>query len=442
MKSERIRATSSSKGQDAQAKKQAEAPQNLELPIVSNWKRSFDGEPVQIAEFPIFSDISVSGEATCGPYRFLNPVASSGEAGEVTAAIVLRIVEHDVLYGLRERLSTEKSDTARYHGGDIVDEVCSLVALFLGARMRAGAMSRMFGGIAGGDPLGRPVGWWGKQAAPNRIAFRQRSPVVQSAMGHRSLDLLKPLSTIIHLKPKDLVGLVRAASLYNDALWLCESEPELSWLMLVSAIEVVAACWDSSRGEPMARLAASRPEFVKTLQALHIDVPALVAEEFKDSVGATKKFVEFCVAHLPTPPQQRPLVWSQIDWNEQFWRDALRKIYKYRSLALHAGIPFPAPLCEAPDRYPGESVPSERGTTALASARLGGTWPAKDLPVSLNTFQQFVRTSILTWIAATTWPKGSAQFYERRPLYLAIATRVSQVARDREVPPLENGTSG
>ena len=412
-----------------------------DLPIIANWRNSQGSEPVATVEYPFYTDVSISGEITCGPYSFLNPVSQSDSPGNVTAAIVLRFNEYGALYGPINRPSTEKSDTGSYHGGDIVDEVSALAALFLGARLRPGGMSRIFGAVSSGDPLGRPVGWK-KEKPPQNIRFKRRGPIVQSAVGFRSLELLRPLSLIVRLSPEQCIALVRAASFYNDALWICESEPELSWLMLVSAIEVVATSWDSSMGEPLERLQASRPEFMEALQALHVDAPAIVAKEFKDSLGATRKFVDFCLAHMAAPPAMRPSSASQINWSADFWRDALRKIYKYRSLALHAGIPFPAPLCEPPYVHLGDPAPVERGTIALASATLGGSWAAKDLPVNLNLFQQFVREAILTWLAASTWPSGASEFYERRPLYHSIANCLRKIAPRREVSCCENGTSG
>jgi len=43
------------------------------------------------------------------------------------------------------------------------------------------------------------------------------------------------------------VALTRAARLYQDALWMIESEPSLAWLLLVSAIETAFGMTHSQR---------------------------------------------------------------------------------------------------------------------------------------------------------------------------------------------------
>ena len=75
-------------------------------------------------------------------------------------------------------------------------------------------------------------------------------------------------------------------------------------------------------------------------------------------------------------------------------RTALDQIYGYRSLALHAGVPFPAPMC-----FPPLSVgqtPPER-PLGLATASLGGVWKYEDMPMHLHVFAYIVHGALTKW---------------------------------------------
>lgn len=75
---------------------------------------------------------------------------------------------------------------------------------------------------------------------------------------------------------------------------------------------------------------------------------------------------------------------------------ALRKIYAYRSRALHSGTPFPNPMCRAPLRHRDGEIPEEI-PAGLASGALGATWLAEDTPMLLHTFAHIARGALLNW---------------------------------------------
>jgi hypothetical protein len=209
---------------------------------------------------------------------------------------------------------------------------------------------------------------------------------------------LKQLSHFPLLAADDAIALIRAARLYQDALWVAEAEPNLAWIMLVSAVETVANRWEEAKGDPLSRLRAGRPEFVEYLEGLGVpELSQRVASEIAESIGSTKKFADFLVTHLPDAPDVRPEgAWRQIDWSAESLRRDFRVVYGHRSKALHTGIPFPAPMCD-PVIYVGQSgVPSER-PISLASSSLGGTWLAKDTPMYLHSFEYISRNAILRW---------------------------------------------
>jgi hypothetical protein len=48
--------------------------------------------------------------------------------------------------------------------------------------------------------------------------------------------------------------------LYQDVLWVAESEPNLAWIMLVSAVEAAANRGQTSKDEPLLRLCSGNPD--------------------------------------------------------------------------------------------------------------------------------------------------------------------------------------
>jgi hypothetical protein len=112
-----------------------------------------------------------------------------------------------------------------------------------------------------------------------------------------------------------------------------------------------------------------------------------VADEIAGSLGATQKFVKFLLHFLPDEPAGRPTAGFQVRWSKTNLRSVLVKIYDYRSKALHAGVPFPAPMCVAPRlMMPDWGGPEER-PSGLASSTLGGVWVAEDLPLHFHVFE-------------------------------------------------------
>src|SRR5262249_19987300 len=149
----------------------------------------------------------------------------------------------------------KKSDEL-YHGGTFIDEIAAIASLCLGARIRAGGESRSFD--SDDDPLGRPKAL--HDTSIPVVSVRQGRVCLPSVLGTHSLDELKRLSSIPFVSPAGYVGLVRACRFYQDALWVAESEPNLAWLMLVSALETAANEFIASASSPERRLRESKAE--------------------------------------------------------------------------------------------------------------------------------------------------------------------------------------
>ena len=358
-----------------------------------NWWNFTTGTCIEglVQEYSLFSDSHIVGELvdSLGPYDFLNPVSIATGPGIVHSGIVLRIKVH---------LDTacppiSGSNTDFYHGGGFVDEIGALVSLCLGIRVRAGGEIRRFSPKDG--PYGRPIGW--DNAAPPVMQIRNRGLVLPEAFGRRNLTALMSLQSIPKIAPARYVNLIRAARFYQDALWVAESEPNLAWIMLVSALETAANDVISSTHTAEERLKTAKPKLVEIIEKVGCsEILPQIAEEISHTLGATKKFIDFVLNHMPNAPATRPETWLQCDWSRSGWKKILHKVYGYRSSALHGGIPFPAPMLDIPFRFSEKSAHAEK-PIGLGAAALGGTWMAEDTPINLHCFHYVAHSSLLKW---------------------------------------------
>jgi hypothetical protein len=285
----------------------------------------------------------------------------------------------------------KKTDEERYHGGDLTDEISSLISLCLGIRLKAGGINRIFGV---NELRGRPTSSWGYTQDPVLPKVSDR-PILPKALGTHHLENASILTTFPRLSPRDAIALVRAARTYQEAIWIAESAPELSWIMLVSALETVAHRWRTSTEAPLDRLRAAKPNLENILREKGGGGFVLqVAEEITPYMGATKKFIDFILEFFPPPPESRPEKYAQHPWTKQAMKKSLTKIYDYRSRALHGGTPFPAPMCEPPMGLAGAI---EERPLGLAASMKGGVWVSKDIPMLLYTFEYITRQVILNW---------------------------------------------
>lgn len=358
-----------------------------------NWRAARSGAPrLGITECSLFSDVWFVAEAVgYGPYSLLNPVAGTtfdGGMYEWKPALTLR-VDHHLASEVPDMTVT---DAEHYHGGWLEDEVAALVALIFGARVIAGPVTREFEDH--GDPLGRP-----RTHSAGRLPVqlpRVQAAQIPTLLGQRDLKEIGLLSTLPDLTVETATALIKSARSYQKALWLSDTAPELAWLLFVSAIETAAGHWDLVELSPVERLELSYPRMVKRLrEKADESLVADVAGEMRKVIGATSKFRGFCRRFKPHPPADRPQ-FGQFDFDDANYRDAIAKIYDYRSRALHGGSPFPHPMCMPPMSYSDDGRVEER-PTGLAASSYSATWLAEDLPMYLHTFAYIARGVILNW---------------------------------------------
>lgn len=376
--------------------KKSTKPTKSGPPSYENWVAYERGAPAQESwEYPFYTDARIVGELTegYGPYQFFNTLSLAG-VNDVQSAIVLRAHWHAVANGVSQYPNFSETDEGYYHGGDAHDELAALLSLALGIRCKAGPANRRF---AGGDPCGNPIAWdCYRPVLPFRPSVR--GPIIpQAAKASRSLDLLNPLKLLPRLRPTVAIAIIRAARLYQDGLWISESEPSLSWLMFVSAIEVAAENWSGTIETPLDALTRTKPELVERLTAVGgRKLCNLVAREFAHLSEATRKFCSFVQSQLGDPPTARPPPAFRCSWDSKNMRSTLGRIYKYRSRALHGGTPFPVPMCEPPFNMRDWDAPSEV-PHGLATSAKGGVWRREDTGMLLHVFEQITREVLLKW---------------------------------------------
>ncbi|MDH1508540.1 hypothetical protein N5I28_02060 [Pseudomonas mosselii] len=377
-------------------KKQESPP--LRLPSQANWiihnelKNTNTNEPYIGAEYPLYSDVGVVGEISegLGPYMILNALPSK-QGNEADISIILRAFIHqDAHQYARNPL---KTDNRRFHGGDFEEEIASLISLSLGIRLKAAEANRYF---YTNDPLGR---FRAHKFNPTpSLSINPKNPMIPMPETVDMTEAAPFLATIPNLKPKVYIELVRAARTYQDALWISESDPHLAWLLFISSLEIAANADFTASYSALENFKALKPSLALTIQeAGGEQLLAFIAEEFNGIFGSTRKFLLFCEKYMPPAPKIRPLNENRISWTWTDIQPVLNKVYSLRSHALHAGIPFPAPMCRAPRIGFQDKYPAEKAITSLAEGTMNSNWVPKDAPIALHTFQYFARGALLNW---------------------------------------------
>jgi hypothetical protein len=359
--------------------------------VYENWLAAIRGTPkLSTLEYPLFTEAHIVGNYSLTdncPYQFINTVAFPGMS-HYRPPIVIRedhYLEHNVP-------SMNQTSDEQYHGGGLADEIAALISLCLGIRAKAGDASRVFE-VSDNDPKGLPIAHRGFKPDPLLPEVPQR-PILPRLLGTHRLQNMFNFANLPKISAEDALVLVRAARLYQEAVWIAESTPELSWLMLVSALETAANRWREAQETPLERLRASRPILESILKEKGgKDFVLLVAEQIAPYMGATRKFIDFVIEFLPEPPDQRPPKAFQHAWTKKAMKQSMQIIYKYRSRALHGGRPFPFPMC-SPPKLGENNVEIPLG---VAVSSMGGVWVAKDVPMLLHTFEYITRHALLKW---------------------------------------------
>ncbi len=360
-----------------------------------NWHRWQTAEPTArpSSEGALYSDADVTNHLTdgCGPYRFLNglsfPAPSGGPKGVLPAIVVRQwwlLDDHDMV-------ALDKTNYTIYHGASQLEEIAALASCSLGIRCRAGGLTRVW--WLDPDELGRPVGF--DHVVPYLAPPRDHRGSVLPAL-NRPVDLadLRRFLLAYRDAPADkATEILRAARMYQQAVWVADDDPNLAWLRLVGAAEVAANHWRGEKLTPVDVLKKADPDLAALLESQGKEHLAAVAKKLAHGVRSQQRFLDWVSRFVPPEPTERPDEWGRVDRNDL--EAHLRVIYNYPSQALHAGTPFPAPMCEPPFKPMG-GPPLERPMGRAAGVG-DAAWMASDTPMLLAHFEYLFRGALHGW---------------------------------------------
>lgn len=359
-------------------------------PSYENWKLKKQNTELQyLFEIPFYSDASIIGECTYGPYIFLNAFADPRKSDQFKIGCVLR-VENFLGRTIKIDYEMEKTDDSIYHGGELQDEIAALTSLLLGARIVTGEKTREF--EKNGDPYGRPIHYQIKELPI--LIKKDRDLIIPQVRKNKNLARLASLETYLLLTPEEATVLIKSARLYQDALLITEWQPEIAWLLFVSAIENAAQFWRKKSESAIDRFQTSMPDLYEYLLKFENDeLIKTVATKFVEYTGLTRKFIDFLLMFLPPKMGDRPEDES-LSWESEELEIVFKKIYDYRSKSLHVGGRFPGPMCWKPYIKNGKIYETPLG---LQMWEKGGTWNKDDVPIVIHTFEYIVRNALINW---------------------------------------------
>ncbi len=351
---------------------------------------------IAIYEFVIYSDSIFTDEVENGEiYSFLNmlPPHDNLVSPSITVRANWFIDINKTIY------SDTNSYTDDFHGGWFTDEIAALVSLKLGVRAHGGSIIRTFN--YDNSEFGQPRA----DLTPCPILTKdRRASIAPTVSKNTAINTLDAINDIGNLQEDKFNSLIKAARNFQNSLWICESSPNLAWLMIVSALETAAVQWEENKQSPIEKFEHSKPEMFEYLNnEKYRELIPIIASEFSSTFGVTKKFLDFCLNFLPDEPEVRPAV-GQIDWSRGGLKKIFNTIYGLRSKALHTGQPFPEPMSSPPFQYDGIA---EAAIIGKALSTLGGTWTPKDAPINLNTFIYMAHSILNKWWNSLYTPQSS-----------------------------------
>ena len=275
-------------------------------------------------EYEVISDSNIIGNLEYGPYSFSMWEFSDKKEGE-ERKLCLSITS--------KRFDSENlniDDAKRkgfYHGGGIAEEIISLASLIFRRRLKLGPVTRI----------------------DNRPSLYLRENDFldkQLITGDSNLgSLFDWLKFVEGLNAKYDLSFILAVRLYHKSLLLIDEEPDLAYLNLISAIEVL--CQDTDIGE------VTLYDVDKRLASLVYALEDNVKNEIERSILKREKFikrrfVKFILDYIEDS------FWSEVERpalgkiNPSDLQEYLERIYDQRSRTLHSGEPFPPFIFRAP----------------------------------------------------------------------------------------------
>jgi hypothetical protein len=200
------------------------------------------------------------------------------------------------------------------------------------------------------------------------------------------------------LEAEMAVGLVRAARLFQQAIWTADADANLAWILLVSSLEAAAASWGGrTKEDPLKEIEANWTELGELLGEVaghDLALSGRLSKLLRGHVKMQRRVKGFVSEYCPVAPEPRPS-FDVVDWEPGAIVESLGPIYNWRSRFLHDAIPFPGAMCEPPRK-------DKVGAFSECPGGLGtgigdATWLAEDTPMLLWPFAYLVNEVLRSW---------------------------------------------
>lgn len=352
-----------------------------------NWKLKEKGEkPVRIVEYPLYTDAykieSAYSHVNC-PYTLVNPDVLTTKP-ICLPRIILQVEEFNYLGKNIKKAKNFYSDF--YLINNIPDQVAVILSLILGVRIRAGNESRLFQAVNldQGIPLHRYI-----DLDPAQVELIKNKPLLPTILknidnenGFFSLNIVDQyISSFSSLTVTQAELVIRAAKLYRDAIWIVDSEPQLSLILLISVIELL-----------------SQQDKIDDSEHVCNGICQICKKHICKRPSSRKQFENFLINYLPDPPTKRCREENQINWNELKKKknnNIFLQMYRFRSKFLHEGIAFPLDFLNPNSFWVGESDEEFRYEKSIKTSISNQLIELS--PMSLSIFEYIVRNAALKW---------------------------------------------
>jgi hypothetical protein len=350
---------------------------------------SVGAESIGAIEFPIFSstDFTHGDWSDNPPITVFNNIGISGEYSEkLHIRLELYSIGDEIIAYIRQYID---KNTGSY----IQNEISSLFSLYCGCPMYAGAITREF---RSEDNRGYPYRA-DTHPAPRFIDERVGIIVPKDASVEGFLEFL---NAEFRLLAEDKANyFVRACMSYQKAIWISDLDPNLSFLMLCSAVETLASCNAADYSFDY-NLPEFEPELYSHLQDIGSEKLTILSGHLSKTAKSTRKFIDFLVSYAANDNEraEHDPAGTLFLRSEANIKDMAGKVYRHRSKALHESISFPLPMLRKPRRFNRVSLGDKFVERIEFSYAM---WQKKSMPVYLQTFAAITRDAMLHWLKRT-----------------------------------------
>lgn len=274
------------------------------------------GREHSTTEIEVLVDCPMAGEFQYEHFRFgIWDLCDPGRVGERSLCFRIGMLH----YGPGD--FTTGSRKGFYHGGSVADEFVSLFALAKRRRFRVGPTVRV-------------------NENPRRFDFERRVHPALFADAGSLTDAARIIARSASLRPEAKLRFMLAARYYRQALSQVETQSDMAFISLVSAIEAVSGSWTGPGGEP-GSLTDSLEALLSKVE--DSELRADLKHEFWEFGAVRRKFVGFVLEHVEASfwtDSGRPTEeWKRIEPTDL--EKHVRRIYDARSALLHNGTPIP-----------------------------------------------------------------------------------------------------